>query len=78
MWTVVEKVATLPRIPLGVLWPSLRADLDCNKLELMEATYEIKIKKKLKERHEEKNNVAGEIYLLLLFKNTLMQLITNF
>ena len=48
----------------------------------MEAAYEIKIQKKLKERDEEKDNEAGEIflyiYLLLLFKNTLMQLITNF
>ena len=48
----------------------------------MEAAYEIKIQKKLKERDEEKDNEAREIflyiYLLLLFKNTLMQLITNF
>ena len=42
----------------------------------MEAAYEIKIQKKLKERDEEKDNDAGEIflyiYLLLgvLFKNT--------
>ena len=48
----------------------------------MEAAYEIKIQKNLKERDEEKDNEAREIflyiYLLLLFKNTLMQLITNF
>ena len=64
------------------LTPFSRSQILSSKLELMEAAYEIKIQKKLKERDEEKDNEVGEIflyiYLLLLFKNTLMQLITNF
>ena len=32
MWTMVGKVVVPPGIPIGVLWPCVQADWDCNKV----------------------------------------------